>query len=391
VTAPRVLVAAEQLRRRVPGGIGRTTTELLRAIPADAVDVTVWVSRRPWRALGPDPVMALGHEVRQSHLTHRSLIAAWDMGLAAPPGGFDVVHAVSLATPPLRSGRAPVEPTWRSSSATTAARKPALTVAVHDVTWRDFPDATTRRGRRWHEAALRRAVARADRLIVPSPEIAREVLDAGVDDGRVSVIPWGSDHLEPPDDATTTELLRRHGVNGPFLLTVGTLEPRKNLSRLVSAYRQARESLPEPWPLVIVGPSGWGPDRRGAVVGAVPGVVVLGRVSEVVLSGLYRRAQALLYFALGEGFGLPPAEANSVGLPCAASRTVPSVADAAWPEPVAVLADPRNVDAMAGAVVEAATNEARRQQLVRAGRALAATRTWKHVGASYAALWRELR
>ena len=76
------------------------------------------------------------------------------------------------------------------------------------------------------------------------------------------MVPGGTDHLAPPTGGGADALLRRAGVSGEFLLTVGTLEPRKNLDRLVQAFRRVRPSLPGRWPLVIVGPTGWGPRRR---------------------------------------------------------------------------------------------------------------------------------
>src|SRR6185437_10986518 len=105
----------------------------------------------------------------------------------------------------------------------------------------------TRRGRRWHEAALGRARNSSATFVVPSRLVASDMIASGVDETRVTVVPGGTDHLAPPDDEATTAVLRRAGVRGEYLLTVGTLEPRKNLDRLVQAYQQARPQLPEPW------------------------------------------------------------------------------------------------------------------------------------------------
>jgi len=84
----------------------------------------------------------------------------------------------------------------------------------------------------------------------------------------VEVIDEGSDHLPEPDPAAADAVLARLDVVGPFLLSVGTLEPRKNLPRLVAAYQAARPRLPEPWPLVVVGPTGWGDQAPPAGDGA---------------------------------------------------------------------------------------------------------------------------
>ena len=132
-------------------------------------------------------------------------------------------------------------------------------MTVHDVAWRRHPEATTRRGARWHEAALRRATRSGAALVVPSRLVAADLVAAGVAENRITVVPSGADHLPAPDAAATDALLQRMGVSGPFLLTVSTLEPRKNVDRLVRAFGRVRDSLPGPWPLVIVGPTGWGP------------------------------------------------------------------------------------------------------------------------------------
>ncbi len=115
------------------------------------------------------------------------------------------------------------------------------------------------------------------------------------------------------------------GVSGDYLLTVGTLEPRKNVDRLVQAFRQMHGSLPGPWPLVIVGPTGWGPGP--AATREVDHVVFTGGISDAVLAELYRRARAFVYVPLTEGYGLPPLEAMRLGIPTVVSDEVPSVHD----------------------------------------------------------------
>ncbi len=336
---------------------------MLRALHARRdLEVAVWASRAPRGC--PDPLDALGWPVRSSGLPSRLLVAAWGRGLVAAPPGARVVHAVSLAVPPVReAGR-------------------ALTVTVHDLAWRHELAATTPRGRRWHEGALRRALERANHLVVPSPPEA-----AGADRAQVAVVPWGADHLAEPDEASARRLLARAGVSGAFLLAVGTREPRKNLPRLLRAYRAARPSLCEPWPLVVAGPVGWGRDALGA---RAEGVVALGPVSEPVLSALYRQARMLAYFPLLEGFGFPPVEALASGLPCAASAAVPSLALAEGPEPVAVLADPADEDQMAEALVSVATDEQLRGRLQRAGQAFAGRLRWSATAAAYAEVWRSV-
>ena len=347
----RVLVVAEQLRRPVPGGIGTYVRGLLDGLSSADVDITLWVSRPSG---GKDPLATLGRLVT-SPLPAPLLVRAWDRGLGRPPGRPDVLHATSFAVPP--PGDVP------------------LSVMVHDLAWRHFPDAYPARGRRWHEAALGRALRRARLLIVPSAAVADDLLGAGAPAARVEVVEEGCDHLAAPDDEAAEALLRRIGVEGEFLLTVSTLEPRKNLPRLLAAYGAARHRLPEPWPLVVAGPSGWGP----AVLPG-PGVLLAGHAGGGALTALYRRARLLAYVPLREGFGLPVVEAMSCGTPVVASA-VPSSGGAA------LEVDPLDVDAMAAALVRAATDDAVRAQLVDAGRARAANLTWERAARRHVELW----
>jgi alpha-1,3-rhamnosyl/mannosyltransferase len=263
-------------------------------------------------------------------------------------------------------------------------------VTVHDVAWRRHPEATTRRGARWHELALQRADRSGAALVVPSRFVAADLVATGVADGRITVVPSGADHLPAPDPAATDALMRRLGISGAFLLTVSTLEPRKNVNRLVQAFAQVRGWLPGPWPLVIVGPAGWGPDPHRPP--AADHVVFTGPLPGPVVSELYRRARAFAYVPITEGYGLPPLEAMHAGLPTVVSNQVPSVHDLGAPEPApARLVDPLDVDDIARGLAEVLTDEGLRTELVRRGTGYAATRTWRGTALAHLEIWRSLR
>lgn len=351
----RILLVAEQLARPAPGGIGTYARGLVGGLDG-AADVTLYGGR----GLRPVP----GATARAARLPGAALTRAWDRGLARAPSGFDAVHGASLAVP--------------------AVSGTPLTVAVHDLAWQALPEAYPPRGRRWHDAALRRAAGRASVLVTSASCTADALAAAGA--RRVEVLSpmYGCDHLPAPDHGAASALLDGLGVAGPYLLSVGTREPRKNLPRLLEAYGRARPGLPGPWPLVVVGPAGWGgvlPGRGGPPL--PPGVVLAGPVPGAVLAALYAGARCLAFVPLLEGFGLPAVEAMAAGLPVVASP-MPSIGDGAW------VVDPLDVGAIATALVGAAGDEARRAELSAQGRARAAGLTWAAAATAHLELWKSL-
>jgi glycosyltransferase involved in cell wall biosynthesis len=340
----------------VPGGIGTYVRGLVGAIDPHHADVTLWASRAPAR--GPDPVAALGRPVLTSPLPSRAMVWAWDRGWAPSPDRFDVVHATSFALPP--AGGSP------------------LTATVHDLAWRRVPEAFPRRGRRWHEAALGRALARATAFIVPSRQTADDLLAAGAPASRVEVVEEGCDHLVPPDAAGAAAFRSALGVGGDYLLAVSTLEPRKNLPRLLAAYQAARPRLPGKCPLLVVGPVGW-----GKALSPQEGVLLGGPVEGALLAGLYAEARLVASVPLVEGFGLPAVEAMACGAPVMASP-LPSAGGAAYD------VDPLDVEGMAIAMARIATDDGLRADLVAAGRARAAGLTWARAAAAHVDIWTSL-
>src|SRR4029434_11321377 len=159
--------------------------------------------------------------------------------------GLDLVHATSAAVPP--TGRRP------------------LVATVQDLAFRHFPEAYPAAGRRYHERSARIVADEAARVLVPSEATARDLAELyGVDRGRVTITPLGVEVPAEPDHAGAGRLLRDLGVRGPFLLAVGTLEPRKNLPRLLAAFGEVTDELPDHW-LVVVGPVGWGAALRASL------------------------------------------------------------------------------------------------------------------------------
>lgn len=370
-----VEIVVEQLRREVPGGIGTYCRGLLQGLSETQAEkhvpslptVRLRASRPPRR---PDPLRAFGFPVVTSRLPAPALTALWGAGIPVgflrPPASLRgaLVHATSF-TAPVPHGR-------------------PFTIMVHDLAFRRLPAAYPARGREWHERALRRLAAAADVLIVPSELTASDLLAGGlgITEGRVYVIPEGADHLPEPDEAAAATVLGRLGLPRavPYLLSVCTLEPRKNLARLLEAYAVARDRLPEPWPLVVVGPRGWG--DSGLSDGGGEGVLLAGHVEDPALAALYLGARAMCYVPLVEGFGLPVAEAMRAGTPVVASHGLPSSNGAA------LEVDPLDPESIAEGIVSAATDSVVRDRLVTAGRARASSLTWAAAASAHLEVWR---
>jgi glycosyltransferase involved in cell wall biosynthesis len=243
-------------------------------------------------------------------------------------------------------------------------------VTVHDLAFHQHPEAYPRAGRLWHERATRIAVAEAALLVTPSSATARDLSDLyGVEPARVAVVPLGVDTTEG-DTGAARRLLTDLGVLGPFLLAVGTLEPRKNLRRLLNAFATLSEELPDHH-LVVVGQVGWGPELPPTWDSVR--IKLAGRVGDPVLHGLYGLADGLAYPSLYEGFGLPVLEAMAHGIPVLTSNrsSLPEVAGDA-----AVLVDPVSTESIATGLRSLVGDEALRARLRAAGPERAARFTW---------------
>lgn len=374
--ATSVGVVAEQLFAPVPGGIGRYVEAMVAHLPAACADLAIdvrWIVGNHSAAgvlrAGLDP----SNTVRLA-LPGRVATRSW-VQLRQPPlprrllRRVELVHATSAAVPPAR-GR-------------------PLVVTVFDLAFLHFPEAFPLAGRRFHERSLRLTAQEASRVLVPSLATARDLEQSyGIDPERIVVTPLGVD-VPDADMRGAEALLHRLGVEGPFLLAVGTLEPRKNLPRLLRAFAACTAALPDHH-LVVVGPTGWGDQEPlgDAVRGRLGGRIHLaGSVSDPVLHALYERAALLAYVSLHEGFGLPVLEAMAHGLPVVTSDTssMPEVAGDA-----AVLVDPHDEPAIAAALLRVVGDERLRTGLRVAGRARAARFTWQETARATSRAYRDV-
>jgi glycosyltransferase involved in cell wall biosynthesis len=193
---------------------------------------------------------------------------------------------------------------------------------------------------------------------------------------RAVVVPLAADELfgAPNARQQAPAVAARHGIARPYVLGVGTLEPRKNLSRLIDAWEQLPTHVRDAHELVLVGPTGWEADEILTRT-QDHAVRTIGYVSDADLAALYAGSELFAYPSLYEGFGLPIVEAMAAGAPVLTSNisSLPEVAGDAG-----VLVDPRSVPAIRDALSQLLEDAPRRAALRSAGRARAAVFSWEH-------------
>jgi glycosyltransferase involved in cell wall biosynthesis len=248
--------------------------------------------------------------------------------------------------------------------------RPAGVATIHDVCFCTHPATFTRRMWLYFRVFLPLAVRRA-RIVQTVSETSKQALVdlLHVAPGKVRVVPNGvaEDFKEPDDEADLEAVRERCGLPDRFILYVGTLEPRKNLLRLLQACERLWSIHGVPHKLVIVGKQGWlARDVHDHIdrAGLRDRVVFAGYVARADLPAVYALASVFVYPSLCEGFGLPPLEAMACGTPVVASNA------SAMPEVLgdaARLVDPLDVEALAQAIRAVLEDEHLRDELKFAG------------------------
>ncbi len=300
----------------------------------------------PNAALRPIPLSRLWTHARLS----------WEMLQAPPDVLFVPAHALPLALP----------------------RRSVVT--IHDLGFAYHPDTHTPAQRLYHHIFTPLSVHRAAKIIAISHATKRDLIDVyNVPADKIAVVYHGVEQrFKPLPRASVAPVLQRYGLDQPFLLFVSTVQPRKNVARLIGAFARARRMLGhQPLRLVLAGKRGWLTEqieRRAAEVGVGEHVRFLGYVPDDDLPALLNGALAYVVPSLYEGFGMTVLEAQACGTPVLASNvsSLPEVVGNAG-----LLVDPQDVAAIANGIVRLVADNDLRTRLRERGLRHAAQWTWE--------------
>lgn len=351
-------------------GINGYIDQLLRHLPA-AEAALHYVAYLYDRGFAP----VAGLEVQQSRWDTRSpwRRILWEQTrLAGETRKLDLLHGCAFAAP-LVTGCPTV-------------------VTVHDLSFLRHPDAFRLPNRLYLRLLTVLSTRRAARVIAVSESTRRDVIAlCGVAGDRVIAVPNGvSERFCPADAAAVAEFRRRRGLPERYILFLGTLEPRKNVVRLLDAYAAWRRASREPVILVIAGGKGWFYQTIFAQVarlGLEEAVLFPGFVPSDELPWWYRAAELFVYPSLFEGFGLPVLEALACGTPTITSRasSLPEVAGDA-----ALLVDPEDTGELTDAIARLSSDPLLADELRSAGPRQAGRFTWSRTAAATAGVYRDV-
>jgi len=275
-------------------------------------------------------------------------------------GSVDLFHSPDFVLPPLRRAK--------------------TILTVHDLSFLRYPECYEAAFREYLEGAVPRSVSRADLILADSESTRQDLIEFfAVDSDRVEVLYSGVEkRFHPITDAISLAGVReQYGLPEHFILSVGTLQPRKNFGRLIEAYRRLIDRIDLDVKLVIAGGKGWLYERifrRVEELGLNGKVIFLGFFADDDLPTLYSLADLFVFPSLYEGFGLPPLEAMACGTPVISSNasSLPEVVGG-----VAQMVDPFDVEGLAEAMFEVLSDDELQAEMIRKGLIRAGQFTWE--------------
>ncbi|NPV09978.1 MAG: glycosyltransferase family 4 protein [Anaerolineae bacterium] len=357
-------------------GVGRYSSCLLRALLSHRCDdaFTIVLPRGMALPSAVDEARCRWHAVRLPVGARAAELLWHRLRLPVPvdviAGRLEVFHSPNFLLPPLRRARG--------------------VVTVHDLSFLRVPQFAYPGLVRYLAKAVPLSVNRADVVLADSQCTADDVVELlGVPQDRVRVIyPGVGPEYGPQPERGEREALRAaYALDRPFVLCVGTIEPRKNYPNAIEGFGRFVQRTGFAGYLAIAGATGWmADDSLEAARRAGPAVKVLGRVPEEHLPALYRQATALLYPSHYEGFGLPPLEAMACGtlVVVAANSSLPEAAGDA-----AVYCS-TDAESIAGALAEALSDDSRAEERRRRGLKRARRFTWERAAEAVRDIYHEL-
>jgi len=360
------------------GGIGRYARELTGALasvdPSNAYRLFAAGSKS---AELPD-LPGGNFSWRSTRVSSKWLARLWHRaGIPLPietiTGPIDLYHATDFVLPPTRSGTRTL-------------------LTVHDLSFIRVPTAASPPLKAYLDAVVPPSVAAADHILADSEATKADLIELYRTPGdKITVLYSGvNPRFRRVDDAEALRRVRlKYGLANSYILSVGTVQPRKNYSRVVealSALRQAGHDLH----YVIAGGSGWLEDELEATIereGMGEYVHLLGLVDDEDLPALYSGARALVMISLYEGFGLPVLEAMACGTPVITSNlsSLPEVGGSA-----ALLVDPHDTEAVQDAILRLEADAATRTRLIKAGYQQAERFSWARAARQLKAIYDEI-
>ncbi|MGQ0679354.1 MAG: glycosyltransferase family 4 protein [Actinomycetota bacterium] len=353
----RVAIHADAVSHEIPGGIGayvrRLVDELL--ILDDGNRYLPIVSR----TVEP-PTSWLKAQLIRPSLPAAQLNALWNFTRRPKlKEDIDVVHATNLVIPPLAAD---------------------LVATIHDLAVVRMPEVVPAPWRTVYRKGLKLALEESKILCAVSEATKTGLVeDHRIDPDRIVVTPLAPNVT--PDSPSSGAVFERLAISEPYVLCVGTVEPRKNQKRLVAALAETGDAL-KGWSLVIAGAPGWGQEEVQSQIEsrrAGHRVILTGQLNSLELVDLYKRAGVFAFPSLYEGFGLPLIEALGFGIP-SLSSTDPALVELAGSAALAV--DPLDTAAIAAALARLCGDEDLRERLAREGRERATQFSWHATAAA---------